>query len=366
LSKRGTWTIAAVVLVVGVSACGGSDEPRRPLSSKEVFEKAQSGVVELFGKQGDEETGGTGFIIDAEQGHVVTNAHVVNGITGLQARFRDEEPVPTRVLGSSFCNDLALVEMTSVPSGAEALPLGDSDLVENQDEVTLLGYPSSLENPEEQDIVSTSGRVQSPDVTAESGPALPKLPRAIQHSATGNPGNSGGPLLNDQGEVVGIHVASNIGTEEQRIQGQHYAISSNNAKEELDTLRAGASVDEIGWDIDPFAEVPLSEVFPAAGLGSAKDGETADRILADQGLDGLWVWGTRAGTPSEKAEITTGDLVTAIDDTDVTDVPSVCEVLQSASPGQTLRVDGAYVTSGRSLRDLGKPWSVEMKLPKGP
>jgi S1-C subfamily serine protease len=366
---RGAVGVMAAVLVLG--ACGGGDSEEetaatttvpQKLTSREVFDIAAPSTVALRAKQGEDDVGGTGVIIDSAKGLILTNAHVVAGTAALKARVGDQAEVPARVLGVAPCEDVAVVQFATVPPGLKAIKMGSSGTLRNQDQVEALGFPASFADPAAQKLVSTSGTVQSPDVAAEPDPSLPRYPHTIQHSATINPGNSGGPLLNDKAELVGINTLANTGSERQKVQGQFYAISIDHIKPMLPDLSAGKSQADPGWDIAPFSEVPLSEVFEATGYGTAEQGRRADQLLIEAGIDGLFVFGANAGSAAEKARITGGDLVEQVEDVPVASVKDVCDVLQSARPGQTLKVEGRYLTSGGSEKEFGEEWQVDMTL----
>ncbi len=366
--RKVTVVLAAAVLVLAACGGGGDDGEEttpttvRTLTSKEVFDIGAPSTVALRAKQGEADVGGTGVIYDAARGLILTNAHVVNGTAALKARVGDQAEVPARVLGVAPCEDVAVVQFATVPPGLKAITLGTSAGVQNQDEVTALGFPASFADPAAQRLVSTSGTVQSPDVAAEPDPSLPRYPRTIQHSATINPGNSGGPLLNNRAELIGINTLANTGTERQQVQGQFYAISIDHIKPMLPDLAAGKSQADPGWDLAPFSQVPLSQVFELTGYGTAEEGALADRILAENDIDGLFVFGANPGSSAEKANIEGGDLIERINRVPVTSVKEVCDVLQSASPGQTLEVEGRWLTSGGGEHDFGDQWTTKLTL----
>lgn len=355
--------MAKQVIVAGlivISVLPGCSRAPESLTSKEVFEQGRTGVVQLEGRIGEGTQSGSGILIGGDK--VLTNAHVVAGTVALKARYADEDPVPARVLGSSFCNDLAVVQLSERPRGMKPLKLGDSDLVENQDAVVALGYPGSLEDAEDskaQDIVSTDGSVQSPDVAAAPDAGSPRFPHMIQHDATVNPGNSGGPLLNDRGEVVGINTLSAFAAGKDN---QYYAISSNHVKRHLKALTSGSSPDDIGLSATPFSEVPLADVFPIFEFGTAEFGSEVDQALSDAGITGMWVWNSATGTPAHQAKLFTGDLITHIEGTPVKTTQDVCEILQSASKNQKLSVEGRYILTGDDEDFLGE-WETEIKMP---
>jgi len=326
-----------------------------------VFTKSSPETVAIYGRQGDSVVGGTGVVIDAQRGLVLTNAHVVSGVAALKARVLDKTEVPARVLATAPCDDLAVVELTQMPPGIQAIELGDSALVKPADEVVALGYPSSFADPATQKVVFTEGRVQSVDVAAEPDPSLPKYPSTIQHSATINHGNSGGPLLNDRGQLVGVNTLGNEGTEEQQVQGQYYAISTNHIKPLLPDLLAGRSQAHPGWDIAAFSQVPLSAWFEGTGYGTAEQGQQADQFLIDNGVDGVFVFGVDAGSSAEEGQLEGGDLVTSINGASVTTAAEVCDILKSAAPGQTLGLEGYYLTSGTG-QQFGEAWKTNVIL----
>jgi S1-C subfamily serine protease len=356
--------LAPVLLAAG---CGDSEkaaklpEPTK-LTSKQVFERARPGTVSITGTQGDSVSGGTGVVIDAKAGLVLTNYHVVAGLAGLKARVLDQEQVALQVVGTAPCDDLALTKLTSVPPGIKAIPIGDSTKVTNQDEVTALGYPSSFEDPATQKVVSSNGTVQSPEVAADTGPSSPRLPSTIQHSATTNPGNSGGPLLNDRAELVGINSLYNPG-DDRPIENQFYAITTERVNQLLPDLKAGKNIADAGWDVAAFQEVPISSLFEATGYGTPAEGEELDQLIQEAGIDGVVVYGTTPGSPADKAEITGGDMVTSIAGANISTASDVCDALQSATPGRPMAVEGLFLTSGGDVAAAGDFWKVRMKLP---
>lgn len=356
--------------ILAAAACGGGSTAKtaptttiaKKLTSKEVFDIARPSTVELHAKQGKDDVGGSGVIIDAQKGYVLTNAHVIAGTAALKVKVNDQEETPARVLGTAPCEDLAVVQMVNVPPGLKAMTLGSSAAVQNQDDVVALGYPASFADPSKEKVISTSGTVQSPDVAAEPDPSLPKYPSTIQHSATINPGNSGGPLLNDKGELIGINTLANTGTGQQKVQGQYYAISIDHIKPLLPDLTAGKSQVDPGWDIAPFSEIPLADVFEITGYGTREEGMQADQLLAQNGINGMLVYGANPNSPADKVNIEGGDLLESIQGVPVAAVKDVCDILASTSPGQTLAVEGRYLTSGGGQHNFGDQWTAKVTL----
>jgi S1-C subfamily serine protease len=236
-----------------------------------------------------------------------------------------------------------------------ALPLGDSDALQAGDTVTALGYPTSFADPATQRVVVTRGVVQSASVAAQPGASLPKLPSTVQHSATLNPGNSGGPLLNDRGEVVGINTLSNPDAK-----GQFYAISSNAVKQALPALSEGHNKGYAGWDLASFDEAYVADAFKQTGYGTPQEADAAEKYLSDKRIRGLLVFGVDVKSPAEDGKIEGGDFIEKINTVPVSSVTDVCDILLSASPGQTLLVEGEYLTRAGS-HEAFTPWHADVK-----
>ncbi|MEJ8645889.1 trypsin-like peptidase domain-containing protein [Streptomyces sp. MS1.HAVA.3] len=197
--------LAAATVVLGVMA--GPTAFADDMDPKKIYERAAPATVQVLGKYGD----GTGFIYDAEKGLIATNAHVVQGEPSLKVKVGEQPPAPVRVVGIDPCADLAVLTFTSKPPDLKSLEFGESKELEVADTVTALGYPVGISETS-QKVVYTAGSVQNPNVVnAEPSTSFPRYPSTIQHSATVNPGNSGGPLLDGQGKVVGINALTVTG-----------------------------------------------------------------------------------------------------------------------------------------------------------
>ncbi len=360
--------VAAGLLLVLLGMRLTGEDTTRPttmnkMTPKEVFEAARGGTVELYGKIGEADVRGSGVIFDAAKGLVLTNSYVVAGTAALKVRLSEQrDGTPARVVATAPCEDLAVVQMTTVPPGAKAIPFGSSAFVQHHDEVIAVGYTASSADSAGQTVSSTSGTVQSPDIAAEPDPSLPRYASAIQHSAMIGPGASGGPLLNDRAELIGINTARRVGTRQEPAEGPYYAISVDHIKRLLPDLVAGRSQADPGWSIAPFSQVPLADVFEATGYGTRAEGVQADRLLAENAIDGVFVFGANPDSPADKANIDGGDLIERINGVPVTTVKAICDILQSASPGQTLSLEGRYLTSGRRDQTLGDPWVTKLTL----
>lgn len=164
---------------------------------------------------------GSGFVFD-DQGHVVTNNHVVAGATGYQVRFFDGEIVEAELVGRDPHSDLAVLKVVELPPGTAPLQLADSSKIEVGQTAIAIGNPFGERNTLTVGVISGLGRSL---VGPRSGNGSFPIPNIIQTDAAINPGNSGGPLLNIYGEVIGVNTA--IRTDTGAFQGVGYAVPSN-------------------------------------------------------------------------------------------------------------------------------------------
>ncbi len=362
--------VASAVLV----GCGGGDEDdgggtTEPvvLTSQEIIAKATPATVKLSGRLGDAKVGGTGVLYSTDAGaRVLTNAHVVQGLSTITAEVEGDN-VTARRVGTAPCQDLAVLELVNAPPDLVTMPLGESATVESADEVVALGFPITAQRSGSASITSTTGEVSNADVVGnEISPDLPEYPQLIQHTATVNPGNSGGPLINEAGEVVGINTLSSAGSDV--VEGQSYAISIDHVKSILPTLEAGQDQVALGWNLLPLEFVPPEELavdlIEQFGISSGLAVRVANSIVGS-GDKGLYNLGSEPGSPAAKAQIVQGDLIKEINGSSVKTIPQVCKILESASPGQTLQIDGQFVASGTVDQLIDEsPFRVEMKIPE--
>lgn len=165
---------------------------------------------------------GSGFLFD-DQGHIVTNNHVVENGSKFQVRFSDGAVMMARLVGGDPGSDLAVLKVDELPPGVAPLPLADSRTVEVGQRAIAIGNPFGLRNTLTVGVVSGIGRSLSGP--ASSGGGRFRIPNIIQTDAAINPGNSGGPLLNIYGEVIGVNTAISSGSG--AFEGVGYAVPSN-------------------------------------------------------------------------------------------------------------------------------------------
>jgi 2-alkenal reductase len=166
---------------------------------------------------------GSGFLFD-DQGHIVTNNHVVEGAQQLQVRWSDGTTSPAELIGTDPDSDLAVIKVRELPQGVAPLPVGDSREVAVGQTAVAIGSPFGEQNTLTVGVVSGLGRtLRGP--TRQFGTY--SIPNIIQTDAAINPGNSGGPLLSVRGEVIGVNTAIAVSQGGSSFEGVGYAVPSS-------------------------------------------------------------------------------------------------------------------------------------------
>lgn len=264
---------------------------KKDLLLTEIFERSEEGVVRVNVVKEDENRGingvGSGFVFDTN-GHIITNAHVVENADEINVTFLDGRSYKAKIIGIDPFTDLAVIKVEANPSLLQPLPLGDSSNLKVGMEVVAIGNPFGLSGSMTSGIVSQLGRLLPSQDTGFS------IPDVIQTDAAINPGNSGGPLLNLKAEVIGINTAIQSTTGE--FTGVGFAIPSNTISKIVpDLIDKGEHrhpwVGISGRDIDPnlaeilnlpdargFLVITIVEGSPAdiAGLRGASDTKQVD------------------------------------------------------------------------------------------
>jgi S1-C subfamily serine protease len=235
-----------------------------------------------FPQQGE----GSGFVVDT-QGHIVTNNHVVADTTELRVTFFDGTTVPASIVGTDPDSDLAVIKVDVPPESLRPVIWGDSDQVHVGQRAIAIGNPFGYENTLTSGIISGLSR-SLPAVTTKY-----RIPDIIQTDAAINPGNSGGPLLNSQGEVVGINsaIVPNFNQSGERsFLGVGFAIPSNLAQRVVPALIADGVFEHPWIGFEGMDIIP--EIASAMNLSEVK---------------GALVTRTIPGSPAAKAGLRGGD-----------------------------------------------------------
>jgi serine protease Do len=251
---------------------------------------------------------GTGFVI-TQDGYIVTNNHVAEGATKIEVAFTDGEVASAKIVGTDPSADLAVlkVELTGLPT----VELGDSDTAQVGDSVVAIGNALALEGG----LSVTRGIISGTDRTVDTD-AGSSLVGMLQTDAAINPGNSGGPLLNAQGQVIGINTAIANPASAQNV---GFAIPISKAKPIIEDLRLGRAA--------AFLGVSTQNVTPAAA-----------RELDLKVQSGAYVAKVTADTPAKAAGIQEGDVIVEIGGKTIEDSADVQTAVREHRPGDKVTV----------------------------
>ena len=291
-----------------------------------VYDQANPSVVLLLVGTGFEGTSGSGWVYDNE-GHIVTNNHVVTGATDVIAVFADGTRRDASVIGTDEDADLAVIRVDEMPPSARPLPLSNLDEVDVGQFVIALGSPFREQGSMSLGIVSGLGRSLQSVRQLETGGSY-QLPAVIQTDAPINPGNSGGPLINLNGEVVGVNSA--IRTTTGTNSGVGFAIPVNAVSIMIPEMIANGRY-----------------VYPLMGTSFASEDSKA-QLLAELGIEeniGAYVSGVSPNGPADQAGIQGatagigGDIIVRLDGREVYSFGDLNAYLVfNKRPGETMEV----------------------------
>lgn len=311
--------IVASVVAVPVSM---AQETQQEMTPVEVVDQVGPAVVTVInqqtvggmmsGEQPVQAGAGTGFIID-EQGHIVTNWHVVTGGTSFLAILADGTEVEAELIGEDPRNDIAVVKID--PSQVPAtVSFGDSSALEQGQPVLAIGSPlGAFGNTVTQGIVSALNR----DQLGQGGICF-NYTDLVQHDAAINPGNSGGPLFNLQGEVVGVNTLGIPATQGTPIQGLFFAVPSNTV------VQVAQEIIDQGFASAPYIGITFRSLNPQISA------------VLNLPVDfGLQVQTVEPGTPAAEAGLQPEDIIIALDGDRVTADVTFSSLLEDYQPGDT-------------------------------
>jgi len=303
---------------------------KKNLTLVELFEKSEESVVKIrverIGSVTDTGGVGSGFVYD-NLGHIITNAHVVDGANKTTVTFLDGSQYSAEIIGEDRFTDIAVIKVSEKPRLLHPLQMGDSSLLQVGEQVAAIGNPFGLSGSMTSGIVSGMGRLIATPDTAFS------IPDVIQTDAAINPGNSGGPLLNMKGQVIGINTAILSGTGE--FAGVGFAIPSNTVSKIVPALIEDGKythpwIGITGQDIDPDLAQAL-QLKQAKGfmIITVVDGSPADKA----GLKGRTMTLETGG----KEYPAGGDIIISVDDKEVRKISDILIHLQrEKSVGDTM------------------------------
>ncbi len=307
-APRKRWAVA-VAVCLGAAACS-SDGGSKESADGSVIGKSKDAVIQIDvtgtfanldgGTDENQEGRGSGFVI-SKDGLAVTNNHVVTGATKISVRVPGKtDPVPAKVLGASECADLAVIDLDG--DGYSALDWADK-APDIGDEVQAVGYPLGV-----REITLKPGvveKVQGPEATDWAA-----VGGVMQHSAEIQPGNSGGPLVNKSGKVVGVNYA---GSQEKK---EYHAITAESARPLVERLAKGESVDSLGINAQAIA-------------------------LEDEEAGGVFVASMTTGSAPDKLGVRPGDVLLRLEEQPLANDGTMldyCGVIRSRDTQKPLRV----------------------------
>jgi putative serine protease PepD len=288
---------------------------------------------------------GSGAIID-RSGHILTNFHVIEGARRLEVTLADGSKWPARPVGADPSNDLAVIKTDAPAEKLTVIPLGDSSKLIVGQKVLVIGNPFGLDRTLTVGIVSSLGR----SIRAENGRLIRGI---IQTDAAINPGNSGGPLLNSNGEIVGVSTA--IFSPSGGSVGVGFAVAINTAKRIIPDLI------NRGYVARPYLGIAGHEVFPALA-----------QALRLPVKEGIMVVEVTPGSPAQRAGIrgaeravqvgnmivrVGGDIITEVDQAKVRTFEELSDFIDTKRPGDTVTL---------TFHRQGKLNIVEVRLRERP
>lgn len=283
------------------------------IDAKIIYQEVKTGTVEAVTKTDEgEERSGSGFVLDNE-GHIATAYHIVQEADSIDVIFYDGTISAASVTGYCPYSDIAILELEQTVA-PQALALGDSDTTAIGEAVITIGSPFDLSGTVTSGIISQKGRFV--DIGYNDGDHR-WVANLLQYDASVNPGNSGGPLVNAEGEVIGLAIAR---VAPQKGDGIYYAVSSNKLK------RVALSIIDHGSFAYPWLGVQLTDLTPEEARSQQLDA-----------VSGTVVTSTPFG-PAILAGVKVDDVIVAIDGTPINETADLASYLGENKSPQELTV----------------------------
>jgi putative serine protease PepD len=307
--------------------------PSGAMSVNEIYERTAPGVVQInsTSSSGVALSGtalGSGFVVD-KAGHIVTNYHVIRGADEIRVGFSNRDSLEAELVGTDQSTDLAVLRVDTSASALTPLPLGDSDKVRVGDQVVAIGNPFGLDRTATAGIVSALQRLIP-------APNRFTIDHVIQTDAPINHGNSGGPLINDRGQVIGVNTRIETGGLSTGNVGIGFAVPSNTVKDVVAQILRTGRVDHAHLGI--LGTAVTSEVAETYNL-PVEEGvlvaEVADGSGADEaGLEG----GETEVVVAGETYTLGGDIIVGIDGTPISSVEELRDAIAEHEPGQKVKL----------------------------
>jgi S1-C subfamily serine protease len=345
----GTTTVFSTVAGPVDSSTRNQASSDGAMSVQEIYQTAGPGVLQVtstsvdagdpfFGPQARVSLG-SGFVID-EDGYIVTNYHVIESARQIEVNFSGDDRVRATIVGVDPSTDLALLKINAQARALTPLPLGDSDAVRVGDAVVAIGNPFGLERTVTAGIVSALQR----EITAPNGYTIDKV---IQTDAPINQGNSGGPLLNTSGQVIGVNSQIEPGDSGTGNLGIGFAVPSATLREVVSQIRESGKVEHAYLGVQTQA---VNEVLAQTYRLPVNSGVIIAEVIPGSPADDA---GLRDGDRSVIVGGTSytlgGDIVTAADGEQVASPDDLRRLIGEKDPGDAMTLD---IRRGESKRTV--------------
>jgi S1-C subfamily serine protease len=307
------------------------------LTINEIYERAAPGVVQVTSASRTTDTSsgaappalGSGFVVD-KAGHIVTNYHVVEGGDRISVSFSNRDTVDAKLVGTDPSTDLALLEVETSARALTPLALGDSDKVEVGDRVVAIGNPFGLDRTATAGIVSAVQRlIRAPNTLT--------IDHVIQTDAPINRGNSGGPLLDDRAEVIGVNTSIETGNLSTGNIGIGFAVPSNTVKNVVAQILKTGRVEHphLGIQGRPITS-ELADMYRLP----VEEGVLVEDVVAGTGADNADL--REGDTEVVVAGVTYvlgGDIIVAADGKKVASVEELRDAISAHKPGDEIELE---------------------------
>ena len=320
------------------------------MSVQEIYQHAGPGVLQVtstsvdssdpfFGPQ-PRVSLGSGFVIDKD-GYIVTNYHVIESARQIEVNFSGDDRVPATIVGVDPSTDLAVLKINAQARALTPLPLGDSDAVRVGDAVVAIGNPFGLERTATAGIVSALQR----QITAPNGYTIDKV---IQTDAAVNQGNSGGPLLNTQGEVIGVNSQIEPGNSGSTGNlGIGFAVPSATLREVVSQIRDRGKVEHAYLGV---VTQPIDEVLARTYRLPVQQGVIVTEVIPGSPADDAGLKdGDRNVIFGGTSYVLGGDIVTAANGEQVASTDDLRRLIAEQDPGDAMTLD---IRRGESKRTV--------------